>query len=222
MAVVKTLFRATVQTQTDLAEILRVMNRELSRDNEQMMFITAIVGRLTFETGAVIAVDAGHTPAFIVGPRGDVTATTLDKSIALGVDADAAFKVSTFRLDAGSTMLLYTDGATDARNTAGELFGVDRLQKRRRVQPRPHRHRSRPQHAEGREQVRRRRAAGGRSHAARHRVSWDGGHAPVTRVKPGNRNTGVTEDNGGNGGLGGRALSHAGSLRFSRRLRARP
>ena len=129
MAVVKTLFRATVQTRPDLAGILQVMNRELSRDNEQMMFVTAIVGRLTFETGQIAAVDAGHNPVLVVGPRGDLSSPTLEKSIALGVDADAAFKVSTFKLDAGSTMLLYTDGATDARNTAGEIFGVDRLKR---------------------------------------------------------------------------------------------
>ena len=100
----------------------RVMNRELSRDNEQMMFVTAIVGRLSFETGEVIAVDAGHNPAFVIGPRGEVTLARLEKSMALGVMPDAAFAVSTFRLDAGSTLLLYTDGATDARNTAGELL----------------------------------------------------------------------------------------------------
>lgn len=129
MAVVKTLFRAIVQTQKDLPEILRVMNRELSRDNEQMMFITAIVGRLAFDSGQILAVDAGHNPAFIVGPRGDVSTTKIEKSIALGVDPEAVFTVSTFRLDAGSTLLLYTDGATDARNTAGEIFGAARLQK---------------------------------------------------------------------------------------------
>ena len=129
MAVVKTLFRATVQTRPDLAGILQVMNRELSRDNEQMMFVTAIVGRLTFETGQITAVDAGHNPVLVVGPRGDLSSPTLEKSIALGVDADATFKVSTFKIDAGSTMLLYTDGATDARNTAGEIFGVDRLKR---------------------------------------------------------------------------------------------
>ena len=129
MAVMKTLFRATVQTRTDLADILRVMNREIARDNEQMMFITSIVGRLTFETGQVTAVDAGHNPAFIVGPRGDVTTPALEKNVALGVDADAVFKVSGFRMDAGSTLLLYTDGATDARSTSGEIFGADRLRR---------------------------------------------------------------------------------------------
>jgi sigma-B regulation protein RsbU (phosphoserine phosphatase) len=129
VAVLKTLFRVTVQTQKDLAEILRVMNHELGRDNDQMMFVTAIIGRLVFDTGQISAVDAGHNPAFVVGSRGDVTATKLEKSIALGVDPDAVFKVSGFRLDAGSTLLLYTDGATDARNTAGEIFGADRLQR---------------------------------------------------------------------------------------------
>jgi phosphoserine phosphatase RsbU/P len=129
MAVTKTLFRATVQSGVSIEEVFARINRELCRDNEQMMFVTAIVGRLEFESGKVQIGDAGHTPVFLVDVRGQMSQPSIPKSIAFGVQEDAAFAVGTFTMTPGSSVLLHTDGATDARNTAGEIFGSDRLQK---------------------------------------------------------------------------------------------
>lgn len=124
MAVAKTLFRATVQIDgITLAEALGRMNRELCRDNDQLIFVTALVGHLTLSTGDVALADAGHNPAVLISPAGQLGQPIIPKAIAFGVVDDAVFVEGRFVLEQGATLLLFTDGATDARNPAGDIFG---------------------------------------------------------------------------------------------------
>ena len=127
MAVAKTLFRATITGSANVADVASRMNHELSRDNERMTFVTAIVGCLDLSSGRLALVDAGHNPAVLISPAGAITTPALTKCVALGVVADYPYAESHLDLAPGTTLLLYTDGATDARNAAGEEFGSDRL-----------------------------------------------------------------------------------------------
>ena len=52
----------------------------------------------------------------------------LNVSLPLGVAPNTAYILDTMDVEAGSRVCLYTDGLTDARNAAGECFGVKRLQ----------------------------------------------------------------------------------------------
>jgi phosphoserine phosphatase RsbU/P len=124
MAVTLTLFRATVQIEgITLADALGRMNRELCRDNDQMIFVTALVGHITFSTGEVALADAGHNPAVLIAPGGRLDQPAIPKNIAFGVLDDAVFAEGRFTLSQDAVLLLYTDGATDARNPASEIFG---------------------------------------------------------------------------------------------------
>ncbi len=127
-AVVKTLFRAMVPGETDLSRVLGRMNAELCRDNDQMTFVTAIVGCVDLDTGRVVLGDIGHTPAFLVGDDGTVTALDVPKSIAFGVMPGAPFATGAFTLGPTDALVLYTDGITDARSVRGEMFGTDQLE----------------------------------------------------------------------------------------------
>src|SRR5204863_9216332 len=55
------------------------------------------------------------------------SAVPVPKGMALGVAAGVVYLEHHCRLDAGATLLLYTDGATDARSPSGEIFGTERL-----------------------------------------------------------------------------------------------
>jgi sigma-B regulation protein RsbU (phosphoserine phosphatase) len=127
MAVAKTLFRATIATDASVADVAGRMNRELARDNERLTFVTAIVGRLDLRTGHLAMVDAGHNPVAIFAADGSRSTPALEKGIAFGVLDDAEYSEATMTLDAGTTVVVYTDGATDARNPSGEQFGEARL-----------------------------------------------------------------------------------------------
>ena len=124
MAVTKTLFRATVQIEgIDLPGALGRMNRELCRDNDQMIFVTALAGHLTLSTGEVALGDAGHNPAVLISPNGELSQPVIPKAIAFGVLEDAQFPEGRFTLPQNATLLLFTDGATDARSPSGAIFG---------------------------------------------------------------------------------------------------
>jgi phosphoserine phosphatase RsbU/P len=127
MAVAKTLFRATIGPAADVAGVAGRMNRELSRDNERMLFVTAIVGSLDIATGVVTLIDAGHNPAVLIDAAGTMTAPAPPKGIAFGVVEDFVYTPAHVALEPGATLLLYTDGATDARSMGGEMFGEARL-----------------------------------------------------------------------------------------------
>jgi len=103
------------------------MNREIARDNDSMLFVTSMLGTLMLATGDVTIVDAGHNPAVLVSPGRRLEQPAIPKGVALGVVDDFAYTEGRFRLAAGTTLLLYTDGATDARSTAEEIFGAERL-----------------------------------------------------------------------------------------------
>jgi serine phosphatase RsbU (regulator of sigma subunit) len=124
MAVTMTLFRATVQIEgIELADALGRMNRELCRDNDQIIFVTALVGHITLSTGEVALADAGHNPAVLITPDGRLKQPGIPKSIAFGVLEDAHFSEGRFTLSQDAVLLLVTVGATDARSPAGEFVG---------------------------------------------------------------------------------------------------
>jgi serine phosphatase RsbU (regulator of sigma subunit) len=127
MAIVKTLFRATARDGADVEAVAARMNGELARDNESMMFVTAAIASLDLGSGELALVDAGHNPALLVDPRGRATVLDVAKGIALGVVADAAYRARRIQVSAGATLILYTDGMTDARDVGGMMFGEPRL-----------------------------------------------------------------------------------------------
>jgi len=127
MAVVKALFRACAHGDARVADVAARINREIARDNDSMLFVTAMFGTMTLATGDVTMVDAGHNPAVVRSQATGVHHPVIPKSVALGVVEDFVFSGGRFQLPPGATLVLYTDGATDARNTAGDTFGADRL-----------------------------------------------------------------------------------------------
>jgi sigma-B regulation protein RsbU (phosphoserine phosphatase) len=127
MAVAKTLFRATATGDATVADVATRMNRELARENERMTFVTAIVGALDLATGLLTLVDAGHNPIVLISPSGALSSPALDKHMAFGIVDDLTYREASIQLERETTMVLYTDGATDARNAAGEQFGIERL-----------------------------------------------------------------------------------------------
>jgi serine phosphatase RsbU (regulator of sigma subunit) len=129
MAVAKTLFQAAVPVAKSVAEVVARINRGLCRDNERSMFVTALVACVDLDTGLTTLCDAGHNPPVVLGRDGAVRHPTLTKNIALGVVDDLTFHPTSLQLQAGDTLVLYTDGITEARNSEGTQFELRRLER---------------------------------------------------------------------------------------------
>ena len=128
MAVTKTLFRALAPGSDSVAGALVRMNRELARDNERAMFVTAFAGRLDLASGELEYVNAGHNPTYRLAERGGVSPLPGPIDPALGAVEAHEYRASRLRLDAGDALVLYTDGVVEARSGAGEEFHALRLE----------------------------------------------------------------------------------------------
>jgi serine phosphatase RsbU (regulator of sigma subunit) len=90
------------------------------------MFATVFFGVLDPATGALSWVNAGHEPPVLFGESG-VETRLAPTGPALGMMPAMKFEVRESRLGPGETLLAFTDGVTEARSAAGELFGEERL-----------------------------------------------------------------------------------------------
>ncbi len=120
--------RAAKETDS-LADVVAGANDVLSRNNDQMMFVTVLFGVLDLRSGVFDYVNAGHNPP--VAALGGAPAVYLQPEgkaqKPLGVLEGIAFRQRRLTLAPGDTMFLYTDGVTEAVNEGAELYGEERL-----------------------------------------------------------------------------------------------
>jgi sigma-B regulation protein RsbU (phosphoserine phosphatase) len=111
----------------DLARQLGHINRVVSEDLTEGAFITFILGVLDAATGKLRAANAGHEPPLVLRAQSACVETIGAHGIVLGVDQSAAFLEVSCELTCGDIVVIYTDGLTEATNTRGEMYTIDRL-----------------------------------------------------------------------------------------------
>ena len=82
---------------------------------------------LDLRTGEFAYSNAGHNPPLLIRADGHCEWLELPKGIALGVMDEASYTTRTAVLRPGDHLLSYTDGVTEAKNIAGELFTEPKL-----------------------------------------------------------------------------------------------
>ncbi len=127
MAVSKLLMKGTVNLETNLASALEKVNRELCLENEAMMFLTYFCATLNFRTGELCYSNAGHNPPLILRAGDKAQWLDLPDGFLLGVMENSSYKTMTTFLNPGDTLLLYTDGVTEAMNANGQPFSDNSL-----------------------------------------------------------------------------------------------
>jgi phosphoserine phosphatase RsbU/P len=128
MAVTMTLMkRSAQQEEGDPAEILRRVNGELFSGNVNLLFVTLCCCTLDVKTGEFFYSNAGHNPPVILRRDGPAEWLQLPDGIVLGVIPDPAYETRRATLRPGDTIVLYTDGVTEAMSPARELYSDERL-----------------------------------------------------------------------------------------------
>lgn len=90
------------------------------------MFATVFFGLLDPSNGELLYINAGHESAFVIS--GNSLKQRLEPTgPAVGMLPDMEFQIRTIRLTPGDSLLLYTDGVTDALSPSGEQFAEPRL-----------------------------------------------------------------------------------------------
>ena len=106
-------------------ETINSLNLMLSRSLVDGRFITAVYGVLDVRKRIFTYVNAGHCWPIFIGS--DRVVELEEGGIVLGFSADSKYTETQVSLRAGESILLYTDGITEAANTSEELYGESRL-----------------------------------------------------------------------------------------------
>lgn len=110
-----------------LVQAVVATNRYLVRNHlQQGYFATLIFGVLDPRSGVLIYINCGHNPALLLRAAGGHRLLE-PTGPAVGIMPQSTYALGYVTLDPGDTLLLYTDGVTDARAADGLLFGADRL-----------------------------------------------------------------------------------------------
>ncbi|GHU35969.1 hypothetical protein AGMMS50256_31920 [Betaproteobacteria bacterium] len=126
MAITRTLVRSTSEVETDPGRLLAAVNNRISENNPNLMFVTLLVGMLNIETGEFIWANAGHPPPFFIS-RDGAELLPGRSGPACGVMENISYRTFAHRFSAGETLFGYTDGVTEAFDTAGAQYGEARL-----------------------------------------------------------------------------------------------
>jgi sigma-B regulation protein RsbU (phosphoserine phosphatase) len=127
MAVTKTLVKRMAEKCIDPSLVLTQVNQELCRDNESMMFVTLFCGLLNFKTGELLFSNAGHNPPLVIRSGQKPEWLKVPEGFVLGAMEDAVYRIERIFLDLGDTILLYTDGVTEAMDRERAFYSEKRL-----------------------------------------------------------------------------------------------
>jgi len=124
----RTLLKGSAIGLGDPGKVLAEVNTLLTENNETMMFVTLVYALYNPANGELTYANGGHCHPLVVHPDGTSEELTATGGVSLGVMAGLNYRQETVSLNPGDTMILYTDGVSEAMNAEGEEFGVERLQ----------------------------------------------------------------------------------------------
>jgi sigma-B regulation protein RsbU (phosphoserine phosphatase) len=125
MAGLQVAFRIFAKSNPDPATLVTQLNASLYETLPRSKFVTLFLGRLDTATGAVEFVNAGHTPPLWIRRAG--TEEVVAGDILLGVLTSATYSNRKLQLDPGDSLVLFTDGVTEAQNAGGSDLGAAAL-----------------------------------------------------------------------------------------------
>ena len=126
MMVTKTLLKSEGQRLGEPDQILTCVNNILAENNDSCMFATVFCAILNIKTGEVRYANAGHNPPLVLDASG-IHYLALLPGFVLGPMEDIAYTTERLTLQPGDILFLFTDGVTEATNSANELYGEPQL-----------------------------------------------------------------------------------------------
>jgi len=110
----------------DLPRLLRSVNRLFVENTPDNSFATLFFGDYNDATRCLRYANCGHNPPLLFRENGEVERLTATATV-LGLFSDWECATAEVALHPGDTLVIYTDGITEAPDEAGEEFGEARL-----------------------------------------------------------------------------------------------
>jgi sigma-B regulation protein RsbU (phosphoserine phosphatase) len=108
-------------------DVLRRVNRHITRLEKSTQFVTALYGVLDINSGEFVYARAGHEPPLILTPQGEVHRLPYKPGMALGLWENIALDEYSIHLPRDSMLVMFTDGMTDCRDPQGKPYGLERI-----------------------------------------------------------------------------------------------
>lgn len=127
MAVCRSLLRATVTTANSIEAAARQANNLICADASNGMFVTLFYAEIQTGSGEITYVNAGHNPPLWHAAESGVLKRLTRTGPAMGVMPDYEYAVDRATLQPDDTLVIYTDGLTEAFDAGLAAFGEERL-----------------------------------------------------------------------------------------------
>lgn len=125
MSVTHSMFRSFGSRESHPARIMQKINQAVCHGNDSCMFVTFFIGVLDLPTGRLHYCNAGHDTPLVI--NGEALPLNVLSNMPLGIDENWFFEGQQIELKPGSTLMLYTDGLTEAMNIHHRQFGLQRV-----------------------------------------------------------------------------------------------
>lgn len=117
---------ATTQSR-HVTDVMNEVNRQLAQNNPAGLFATVLCAVYDTGSGLLSYVNAGHNPPLFARSGGRFRELTEPRNMIAGIMEDIAYRVGEIAMTPGSTLVLFTDGVTEAEDSAARQFGTERL-----------------------------------------------------------------------------------------------
>ncbi|MCO4748111.1 MAG: PP2C family protein-serine/threonine phosphatase, partial [Proteobacteria bacterium] len=127
-AVTKTLVKSRGSIDRSPGSITTHANDELEQGNETAMFVTLWLGILDIPSGRLVYTNGGHNPPILRRANGALELLETIHGPIVGAMDGLAYDEDWVTLLPGDSLLLFTDGVTEAMDVDGDLYGDERLE----------------------------------------------------------------------------------------------
>ncbi len=121
-----TLLRISMSRIQPLTTIIESINRHLCNNNDNCMFVTMFVGIIDVTSGKFTYVNGGHNCPFFAPAKQPFDFFKVPEGMLLGIDENITYEVAEFLFNPGDTLVLYTDGVTEAEDENGSFFSNEK------------------------------------------------------------------------------------------------
>jgi phosphoserine phosphatase RsbU/P len=128
MAFVRPVVRAALDRTSDPVVALDRTNRILVEERPTGLMVTVLCGILDVDSGQFRFANAGHEPPLVVRAGGRDVQVLDTAGPLVGAFRSLGLSESSVGLERGDSLVLYTDGVTDAATPSGERFGSERFE----------------------------------------------------------------------------------------------
>ena len=128
MAVSQTILRTKAVSSVSVAECLTETNRLLADYSVEYMFVTTFYAIYNTKTGHVNYCNAGHNVPYVLRTDGTIEQLPKSSNMMVGAFKEVTYQEDSLQLGHGDTLVMYTDGVTEAMNRNDKAFGNKRLE----------------------------------------------------------------------------------------------